>query len=229
MNWRIMDILNHWPADDPEPRAQIYHSLCVFEYTKDLHKARRYRDAELPFVIRGDPAVNVAVERWNTPYFLNALLGEVEHDTQYSITNHFLHFNKNEAKPSGWKEPTQLMTMSYHDWVHRANVSDSKLGPTMPHWYFRVSGCREGKTCDLNPSEFIWDELPHFQPRPNNLYVKEPKWQKGIFCRFGMKGVIAENHFDGKHFKWKATGCWTILDRFRSNYPHAICQVTATL
>lgn len=25
----------------------------------------------------------------------------------------------------------------------------------------------------------------------------EPEEQKGIHCRFGMKGVIAENHFDG--------------------------------
>jgi ribosomal protein L16 Arg81 hydroxylase len=27
--------------------------------------------------------------------------------------------------------------------------------------------------------------------------MPEPKKQKGIHCRFGMKGVIAENHFDG--------------------------------
>ena len=27
----------------------------------------------------------------------------------------------------------------------------------------------------------------------------EPENQKGIHCRFGMKGVIAENHFDGSH------------------------------
>ena len=30
----------------------------------------------------------------------------------------------------------------------------------------------------------------------NRLYIGDPKEQKGIHCRFGMKGVIAENHFD---------------------------------
>lgn len=29
------------------------------------------------------------------------------------------------------------------------------------------------------------------------MYIVEPSETKGIHCRFGMKGVIAENHFDG--------------------------------
>eukprot|EP00977_Amphora_coffeiformis_P008577 scaffold1943_cov160-Amphora_coffeaeformis.AAC.4 len=46
---------------------------------------------------------------------------------------------------------------------------------------------------------YLYDELPFFQPRRDNrnaLYLGEPMEQKGIHCRFGMKGVIAENHFD---------------------------------
>ena len=50
-------------------------------------------------------------------------------------------------------------------------------------------------TCDKGSSEFLFDELPFFQPRAN-LYMVEPHKQKGIHCRFGMRGVIAENHFD---------------------------------
>jgi ribosomal protein L16 Arg81 hydroxylase len=38
--------------------------------------------------------------------------------------------------------------------------------------------------------------LTFFQPK-ESLYIVEPNAQKGIHCRFGMKGVIAENHFDG--------------------------------
>lgn len=196
-SWRLLDLLNHWPTDDPEPRAQIFQSLCVFEYAKDLHKARRYRDAELPFVVRGDPEVARTVERWNTPYYLEALLGKVEHDTAYSVTNHFRYWTEEGAKPSDWKQPTQKMHMTYHEWLHRANVSDVKLGPTMPHWYFRVSAYREGRRGGHISSDHLFDELPFFQPRQDSLYVKDQNWQRGIFCRFGMKGVIAENHFDG--------------------------------
>ena len=51
-------------------------------------------------------------------------------------------------------------------------------------------------SCDAGSSEYLYDELPYFQPKPS-LYVVEPNEQKGIHCRFGMRGVIAENHFDG--------------------------------
>ena len=55
-----------------------------------------------------------------------------------------------------------------------------------------------GRDCDKDSSEYLFDELPFFQPRDDNpLYMVDPKKQKGIHCRFGMKGVIAENHFDG--------------------------------
>mmetsp|Transcript_1111 Transcript_1111/g.1411 ORF Transcript_1111/g.1411 Transcript_1111/m.1411 type:complete len:161 (-) Transcript_1111:148-630(-) len=36
-----------------------------------------------------------------------------------------------------------------------------------------------------------------FSSQKKGLYLTEPEKQKGIHCRFGMKGVIAENHFDG--------------------------------
>lgn len=52
--------------------------------------------------------------------------------------------------------------------------------------------------CDQNSAEYLFDELAFFQPTDENeLYMVKPKEQKGIHCRFGMKGVIAENHFDG--------------------------------
>jgi ribosomal protein L16 Arg81 hydroxylase len=42
----------------------------------------------------------------------------------------------------------------------------------------------------------LFDELTFFQPK-ESIYMVDPSEQKGIHCRFGMKGVIAENHFDG--------------------------------
>ena len=86
------------------------------------------------------------------------------------------------------------------DWLRHANVSDDQLGPDHPHWYYRLIGCglpgNDG-SCDTESSEYLFDELTFFQPRADQLYIVEPEEQKGIHCRFGMKGVIAENHFDG--------------------------------
>uniref|UniRef100_A0A7S3PDC1 JmjC domain-containing protein n=2 Tax=Amphora coffeiformis TaxID=265554 RepID=A0A7S3PDC1_9STRA len=94
----------------------------------------------------------------------------------------------------------QAMRMTYDDWLQRANKTH--VGTEEEHWYFRLIGCgymdTEGN-CDQGSSEYLFDELPYFQPRNDNrneIYLGNPKEQKGIHCRFGMKGVIAENHFD---------------------------------
>jgi hypothetical protein len=107
---------------------------------------------------------------------------------------------KNKQVPDNWKEPTKLLRISYKEWLDHANVTDdSLLGPDNPHWYYRLIGCglmgNDG-SCDRGASEYLYDELPFFQPK-ESLYIVEPQEQKGIHCRFGMKGVIAENHFDG--------------------------------
>jgi hypothetical protein len=107
---------------------------------------------------------------------------------------------KTSQELKNWKEPTQLLRISYQEWLDHANVTDeSQLGPDHPHWYYRLIGCglmgNDG-SCDKGASEYLYDELPFFQPK-ESLYIVEPQEQKGIHCRFGMKGVIAENHFDG--------------------------------
>lgn len=100
----------------------------------------------------------------------------------------------------GWKEPTTMMRMTYQDWLSHANLTATGdvVGPNDPHYYFRLIGCGETGPqgeCDMGSSEYLFDELPYFQPR-ETLYVVDPMEQKGIHCRFGMHGVIAENHFD---------------------------------
>ena len=212
--WNLMEILKAWPPDDPTPRPQVYQGLCVFDYQKDLQKAYTYRDAELPFVMRNDPQVQKTVKRWNSPNYLQRLLGRVRHRAEYSESNHFLYWNppprqmgQRQRKQRGlqemlseWKPPTEMLRMTYEDWLTKANITDeSKLGPDMPHWYFRLIGCGETGPegqCDNGSSEYLFDELPYFQPK-ESLYIVDPTEQKGIHCRFGMKGVIAENHFDG--------------------------------
>ena len=140
-NYKLVDILQQWPADDPYPTERIYQSLCVFDYQTDYEKAMTYRNAELPFVLKGDPAVAKTVERWQTPYYLKSLIGNVDHDVEYSKTNHFLSWSKPipGKSPKDWKPPTKWMSLNYMEWLYRANGSADKLGPNMPHCKFSQS------------------------------------------------------------------------------------------
>ena len=201
-----LDILSHWNPDDPEPRTQIYQGICVFQYSTEYDKAMRYREAEVPFVIRDDPKVLQTVERWSQPEYLQQVLGEDPHRAEFSENNHFMYWAVRKRKsgevmkPEGWEKPTQIIRMTYKDWLSKANVTDdSLLGPDNPHWYFRLIGCGlMGENCDRGNSEWLYNDLSFFKPSyDETLYLTDPQQQKGIHCRFGMKGVIAENHFDG--------------------------------
>jgi Cupin-like domain len=225
--WNLLELLQHWPPDNitlPDDN-RIYQGLCVFDYQADFEKALRYREAELPFVIYNDPQVAATVERWNTPGYMQELLGSTVHRTEFSKNNHFM-FHKSKPRvlrhkieagiiPADYEEPTKMLQMTYDQWLHHANVtSPSKIDPDRPHWYFRLIGCglpdNDG-SCETkyDSSEWLFDELPFFQPlshertpdgsidyeRPN-LYIGDETKQEGIHCRFGMSGVIAESHFD---------------------------------
>jgi Cupin-like domain len=221
LNWKPD---NYNPSDVPE---YIYQGLCVFDYNTDYSKALAYRTAELPFIVINDPRIARTVERWNAPNYMEQMLGDVEHRTEYSINNHFMYFvpptkrrlggnhgnnnNNNERRkrnnrpymPDGWQAPTRSMRMSFTTWLqHANNTNPNDVGPNSSHWYYRLIGCgllgNDG-SCDRGSSEYLYDELPFFQPTTNNnnsLYVVDGTEQKGIHCRFGMPGVIAENHYD---------------------------------
>jgi hypothetical protein len=53
--------------------------------------------------------------------------------------------------------------------------------------------------CPKEQCKFIYNELPFFDPRKkkdSQFYIVDPTEQRGINCRFGMRGITAANHFD---------------------------------
>jgi len=146
------------------------------------------------------PEVLQTVERWSQPEYLPSLLGDEHYRAEYSENNHFMYWMLHgKKKPNEWYAPTDIIHMTYEEWLSKANVTDdSLLGPNTPHWYFRLIGCGLlGTNCDKVHSEWLYNDIPIFKPSyDETLYLTEPEHQKGIHCRFGMKGVIAENHFD---------------------------------
>jgi hypothetical protein len=88
---------------------------------------------------------------------------------------------------SVWKPPTSVIDTTFEDWVGMAVKGQELSLEERTHQYFRVSS-------DMgNP--WLFDELPFFQP-VKSLFIVKPKEQRGIHCRFGMRSVIAEAHFD---------------------------------
>lgn len=229
--WNLLQLLDHWPPDDPNvPKdLTLFQGICVFDFEKDYEKALNYRRKEVPFVVSNDPAVQETAKRWMAPGYMERLMGNVKHRTEYSESNHFMYWNagakvrktqgiprnapnrnafEGNGHPDGrgvdrdlahWQQPTKMMRMAYDEWLTHANLTEGKsVGPHDPHYYYRLIGCGEQSPmgeCDRGSSEYLFDELPFFQPK-ENLYIVDPKEQKGIHCRFGMTGVIAENHFD---------------------------------
>jgi len=208
--WKIMKLVDNWNPENTTVPNTIFNGLCVFDFENDFDKAMTYRNLELPFVMTKDPRIAATAERWNSPGYMERMLGDVQHRTTRSDTNHFLYavpprqppkakLRTRRTAPPGWKDPTQSMRMSYKDWLERANVTDDKCTPDQPHWYYRLIGCGltgPDGSCDKGSSEFLYDELPFFQPTSGGLYLREAEKQKGIHCRFGQKGIVAYNHFD---------------------------------
>eukprot|EP00814_Leptocylindrus_danicus_P003709 CAMPEP_0116020036 /NCGR_PEP_ID=MMETSP0321-20121206/9571_1 /TAXON_ID=163516 /ORGANISM="Leptocylindrus danicus var. danicus, Strain B650" /LENGTH=490 /DNA_ID=CAMNT_0003490677 /DNA_START=2936 /DNA_END=4405 /DNA_ORIENTATION=- len=224
--YNALEVLQNWPPDDTAPpqNNEIYQGLCVFSFQHNsdgdgennndtLQKIMTYQAAEVPYVVRDDPEVLKTVERWGQPDYLKELLRNDEHITEYSVNNHFMYWqkplrkDKKKLRGEGWSPPTKKIRMGYLDWLKHANATvggdftkDGDVdvfGPDHSHWYFRLIGCGDYRSCTDKPSDFLFDELPFFRPRnKENIYLVNGKEQQGMHCRFGMKGVIAENHFD---------------------------------
>ena len=196
--YSILDILKNWPPDEVDPRpARIHQSICSFDYVTERRKALNYRLAEKPFVVRNIPDMDNTVMRWSDPDYLSTMFEHKEFKCEYSENNHFMYHKAVKNPPKGYKEPTSDVMLTFEDWLSKANKHDGSSDS--PHWYFRVSACTNvGKDrCPPPHHNLMYTELPIFTGGKESLFMVDPASQRGIHCRFGMKGVIAENHFDG--------------------------------
>ena len=77
--------------------------------------------------------------------------------------------------------------------------NDREREKRMKWYYFRLNGFLEDATVDGSMDKFIFDEATFFDPRKpsaSQFYLVNPEAQRGINCRFGMRGIVAENHYD---------------------------------
>lgn len=109
-----------------------------------------------------------------------------------------------------WKPPTKVVPgisfLKWLDWAHAADAEEK--GPEDPHYYLMLGTPplnvlmkhQLGKRAsDGLPAyaHFVNSDLGIFTPSTENFFVTNVMANKGIQCRFGMRGVIAEAHYDG--------------------------------
>ena len=176
-------------ADDASVPPFHYDSLCHFDYQSEYDKALAYRKAEVPFVVYNIPEVSAVVAKWRDMEYVSQLVGpNRKYDTETSDNNHFMYFHGRGKHLKGWKPPTGKTKLTFNEWLLKAKQGHNMTLDEREHLYFRVSS--------TGSSHFLFDELPFYRPVPS-LFIVDPKGQRGIHCRFGMKNVIAEAHYDG--------------------------------
>ena len=120
--------------------------------------------------------------------------------------------SQNRRQPPPMPPKTKLVAMTYDQWYKHAMEKEYNIridhetgikhyetnldrNKSLYYYYFRLVGCGEKEGCEQNSTEYLFDEMPFFQPR-ENIYMVEPDKQRGIHCRFGQAGMIATNHYD---------------------------------
>ena len=69
----------------------------------------------------------------------------------------------------------------------------------MKWYYFRLNAFLEDAGNPESVDKFLFVELNFFDPRKrldSEFYLVDPTDQRGINCRFGMRGVVAASHYD---------------------------------
>lgn len=198
----LLDILKNWSPDHPkEVPEKLYQSMRHFDYETELEAARKYREAEVPFVIKNVPVINEAVAKWQWDWLqrkIGSVKGRVEKPTGSDGdgahgNNHLMFWRSGGSDPSGYKPPTSHTSWDFNTWYKIA--SKQPVSTEDPHYYYHMWGKRNGEGPWIYKTLGQTDKGDSFA-KTKSFFVPDPTKNRGILCRFGMEGTIAETHFD---------------------------------
>ena len=194
----VLDIVSGWNPDVPDPPEVFRETLMHFNYSNPVERgyAEKFREAELPFKLYDVPEFTAASQLWDDTYLENQFHGDIHgKHVEKSKNNHFMYWtgHRRSYGNGDWKPPTEFIdTMKFDAWLAIAKHADEeKVRNETVHYYF-MSNAQAGDT----QRTFIARDLPLFSTRTNNFFVTDVPANKGIQCRFGMRGIIAEAHYD---------------------------------
>jgi len=104
--------------------------------------------------------------------------------------NHLMFWRSGGSDPPGFKAPTSHGRWQFSKWYKEASKKDLKTSD--PHYYYHLWGKRNGE------GPWIYKTLGAEGgfAKKKSFFVPDPSKNRGILCRFGMEGTIAETHFD---------------------------------
>ncbi|KAA0151220.1 hypothetical protein FNF29_04695 [Cafeteria roenbergensis] len=217
----LPEMLDAWSVDEPRVPSDYgkYASLRVFDFTssEEVELAKSYREAEVPFVARGVPNLLRANREWTDEYLERNLPGA--RPTEISPTNHFMFYHKGGSRQSGATAQYPIQTHSarktFREWLDHARQIDEEVlsgkatNRETEHWYFRASSRHASPTKGIRgENSFITKSLTIYdRSKPDNgdeedvaksdFFILDAAAQRGIHCRFGQAGIVAESHYDG--------------------------------
>jgi hypothetical protein len=191
MDRTLLDVIEAWNPDIQEPPAIFKEELQHLNFSDPYERevAEKLRDLEVPFKIYGAKELDNVIAKWTDDY----LIRNIERSTvERSKSNHFMYWSdKGPRNPAGYVGPTDRIGMNFKTWVGKAKKADAEKYPNdKEHLYFHLS------TRSRNEDLFINEDLDFLSTEKPNFWISRPRDNKGIQCRLGMRGIIAESHFD---------------------------------
>lgn len=187
----LLNIIKDWNPDNPDPPKVFFETLQHFDYSNATEReiAARFRDAEIPFKVYNVPEIDSVSNKWNDEYLLDVLAeGRGGGHVEESKTNHFMYWKIGNRDIRNYKPPTDVIDMKFNEWLPIAKKADEvKLTNASHHFYFMTNA----PTGDRSRT-FVARDLPLFATDEENFFVTDVNANKGIQCRFGMRGIIAE-------------------------------------
>jgi hypothetical protein len=195
----LLSLIQKWSPDDPDPPPYFKETLQSFNYSDPLERsyAEKFRDAELPFKVYGIPDLTQVSALWSDRYLNNQLEHTWRIYVEKSKNNHFMYWVP-EGKVDPRLVPPVEMTndMKFLEWLQLAKAADrnDRTNPhtnASAHYYFMTSSNPHD-----NRQYFVSRDLAMFSTPTNNFFITDVEQQKGIQCRFSMRGINMAAHFD---------------------------------
>jgi len=204
----LLNRIEDWNPDNPDPPSDFTETLMHFNFSNPQERAMAtaYRNAEVPFKVYNVPFIDEVSEKWTDEYLSYVLRqgGEASRHVEKSESNHFMYWAlkpwKTKQMP-GYKGPTEIVSdeMDFDQWLMHAQKADrdktavpkGRDKATSPYYYFMTNAMKGD-----HKASFVGRDIPVFSKGEKNFFIAKPDMNKGIQCRFGMRGIIAEAHYD---------------------------------
>ena len=164
---------------------------------QDRKHAFKLRESGFPFKINDVHSLKRARIKWDREYISKNVNGKA-YLVEYSADQHFKYWQvegRNVSKT--FIPPTKVLNMGFDEWYKKSQDQEQDLtcgsGTSSGYYYFHINSMR---VLGGRSEHFISRDLPFFSARRKNLFISDIYSNKGIECRFGMRGIIAEPHCD---------------------------------